>query len=390
MPPRITQPTSVLLAEYAAPVIAPGARALLLGSDDPALGHWLADTVGTSGQAIAYPATYTAQQVLTRIPGLDVRDSVYPPVPDPDAPARADADETVLSRATRVASAAAQADRVALADVALIIVPKGRDRARACLWTAAHAVQPGGVIFLAGPNAGGSKSAIKDAEGLFGAAPVLGYKASHRVARATRPEALHLPPDWGTPWLAEARTVTRPEGDYTLVTQPGVFSWQQVDAGTALLLDQFADGITIASGNTVLDLGCGSGIIGLAAARAGARATLVDNDLLAVRCARESVAANDLAHRCTVVPGDVTGPVRARRFDWVLSNPPFHEGVEVSLQVARRIVREAHDCLRPGGRLVIVANRFLPYPPEIEATFGAVETLADTERYTVWQGTRAR
>jgi 16S rRNA (guanine1207-N2)-methyltransferase len=138
----------------------------------------------------------------------------------------------------------------------------------------------------------------------------------------------------------------------------------------------------------VLDIGCGYGIIGLCAARAGARAVMVDDDLLAVRCARVSAVANELADRCRVLPSDVTSAVQDRRFDLVLSNPPFHQGTDVNTATAQRIVREASGVLRPGGRLRIVANRFLPYDRVLSDTFGSVATLADDGRYRVLEAVR--
>ena len=104
-----------------------------------------------------------------------------------------------------------------------------------------------------------------------------------------------IPTEWAdeSPWKPQMRVVRRPEASYTIVTMPGVFSWDHLDDGTDLLLDHLG----VEPDMDVLDMGCGYGIIGLAAARAGARVVMVDDDLLAVRCARASVHVNDLARR---------------------------------------------------------------------------------------------
>lgn len=345
---RLLNPASALLAGYAD--LSGAAAALLLHSDDPALARWLADAL-PGGRVIALHSSFRAVEMLCRVPGLEVSEAVYP---DPAAHGPA--------------------------DVALLVSAKGRDHVRAALWTAAHALRPGGRLYVAGANAGGAKSAIKDAAALCGDAPVLGFKSSHRIACAVRPQTLCLPPDWDDPAAPHTRTLARPEGEYQIVTMPGVFSWDHLDDGTALLLDH----LRVEPGAAVLDVGCGYGIIGLAAARAGARrVVLVDDDLLAVRCARASVDVNGLGDRCTVLPSDLTGAVRDRQFDLVVSNPPFHQGIDVTTSTAGRLIYAARDVLRPGGRIVIVANRFLPYDRTLREVFGNVTTLAETGRYYV-------
>ena len=353
MSQRLLNPTSALFARSV--TLDPGARVLLLGSDDPALARWV---VEAAGQVTALHTSYRALTLLARVPHLSVSETVYP---DPDVHGSA--------------------------DTALLAVPKGREHTRAYLWTAAQSLRPGGCIYLAGPNGGGVKTAITDAAALVGAAPVLGYKSSCRIALAQRPDTLAAPPDWcdPPPWEPQARVFARPEGDYQIITQPGVFSWDHLDDGTALLLDHLG----AEPDSDVLDIGCGYGIIGLAAARAGARVVLVDDDLLAVRSARASVEANGLTARCDVLPGDGTSAIPDRRFDLVLSNPPFHQGVDTTTGITARFVREAYDVLRPGGRLRMVANRFLPYDAAMRAVFGNVYTITDTGRFVVLESVRA-
>jgi 16S rRNA (guanine1207-N2)-methyltransferase len=356
MSQRLLNPTSALFTRSVR--LDPGAYVLLLGSDDPALARWAVESVGPAGQVTALHTSYRALSLLARVPSLRVGDTVYP---DPDIHGSADA--------------------------ALLAVPKGREHTRAYLWTAAQALRPGGSMYVAGPNSGGVKTAITDTAALFGAAPVLGYKNSCRIALAQRPGTLSAPPDWcdPPPWEPQTRRFARPEGDYSIITQPGVFSWDHLDDGTALLLDHLG----VEPGKDVLDIGCGYGIIGLAAARAGAWVVLVDDDLLAVRCTRASVAANGLADRCEVLPGDATSTIVERHFDLVLSNPPFHKGIDTTTGITARFVRGACDVLRPGGRLRIVANRFLPYDGVLRAAFGNVTTIAATGRYVVLESVRA-
>lgn len=351
---------TTLFGTYA--IIKPGQRVLMLNSDDPALARWALDMVAPDGQVTALHSSHRSLATLARVPGLDTAATVYP---DP----------------------AQHGD----ADVALLEIPKGREAARAWLWTAAQSVRPGGTLYLAGANAAGAKSAIKDAEALLGSAPVLGHKGGHRLALAQRPDTLALPPAWGDtrPW--EPRTVHLTHGgqEVPVVSMPGLFSWNELDEGTALLLDHLV-GDTVRAGMDVLDVGCGYGIVGLVAARSGARVTLIDDDLRAVRCARETIRLNGLDDRCTVQPGDVMEGLSGQTFDLVLSNPPFHQGTEVMTATAHQIVRQARDVLKPGGRLLVVANRFLPYDRTITEVFGSARIVAETTRFYVIEGVRGR
>jgi 23S rRNA (guanine1835-N2)-methyltransferase len=74
----------------------------------------------------------------------------------------------------------------------------------------------------------------------------------------------------------------------------------------------------------------------------------------------------------------------------VVSNPPFHQGVDVTTGIATQMIHEVPDVLRLGGRLRLVANRFLPYHREMRAVFGNVRSVAETGRYivleSVWEG----
>jgi len=339
----------------------PGQRVLLLNSDDPALARWAVEAVGPEGEVTALHSSHRALTALARVPGVATAATVYP---DPA--------------------------QVGLADVALVELTKGREATRAWLWSAAQCVRPGGWLYLAGANAAGAKSAIKDAEALLGAAPVLGHKGGHRLALATRPQTLSLPPEWGDtrPWELRLIHLTHAGRTYPVMTMPGLFSWDELDEGTALLLDTLGADPPRA-GIDALDAGCGYGIVGVAVGHAGAHVTLIDDDLRAVSCARETLRLNGLDDRGAVLAGDIAEGLGDRRFDLVLSNPPFHQGVDVTTGTAQQIVRQAQAVLRPGGRLLVVANRFLPYDRTLTEVFGAARIVAETTRFYVLEGVRA-
>ncbi len=274
-------------------------------------------------------------------------------------------------------------------DVILLRVPKGRDLARLLFLEAFAALRPGGHLYLAGANREGIKSVAADCAALFGEGTLLGYKGGNRVLLYTRPEALPepLPAEYTLPGVARGTwhefAVSAGEATLTVRTRPGVFSWRGLDAGTGALLEVLAGEGMVRATDEVLDVGCGAGLIGLYAAtraRQG-RVTMVDVDWLATESARASVAQNGLTN-CEVRLGDGV-PAGERAYTLIVSNPPFHSGHATSLDAAEGFIREARGALRPGGRLLVVANRFLPYDRLMAAEFGQAEVLVSTPRYWV-------
>src|SRR6185312_16852143 len=73
----------------------------------------------------------------------------------------------------------------------------------------------------------------------------------------------------------------------------------------------------------VLDMGTGSGVCAVIAARHARRVVAVDINAEAVRCAGINARMNHLEHKIDVRHGDLFAPVAGERFDLVLFNPPF-------------------------------------------------------------------
>ena len=271
-------------------------------------------------------------------------------------------------------------------DVALMQLPKGRELARLLFLHVFDTLQEGGRLYLAGPNRGGIKSAIKDCAALFGPVTLLSYKGGNRIASFSRGPGLQgsLPEIYRVPGMADGTyrqfQIELRGRAFHVCTRPGVFSRRGLDAGTRLLLDA----LDVRVSDTVLDVGCGYGAIGIFAASAavGGRATLVDVDLLACECARASLALNGVEN-AEVVMGDGLAAVPGRRFTLIVSNPPFHIGRATTSAVAETFIHQAYQALRPRGRLVVVANRFLPYDRLMGRVFGSVAAVAETARYHV-------
>lgn len=161
-------------------------------------------------------------------------------------------------------------------------------------------------------------------------------------------------------------------GERTLLPHPGVFGEDGIDEGSALLLEHLGS-----AGSRVLDLACGTGVLGAAAAiRLGAEVTFTDASFLAVDSARRSHPEG------TFVVADA-GDGLSQGFDLILCNPPFHAGRARTRAVAARMFARAAALLDDGGRLLVVGNRHLEYHRGLARWFRSVRVLSRHPRFAV-------
>lgn len=172
----------------------------------------------------------------------------------------------------------------------------------------------------------------------------------------------------------------------TLATQAGVFSRDSVDAGTVCLLEAALP--RVKPHMTVLDLGAGAGVIGLAVAAKLTRGEvwMVDSDIRALRLIERNIAQNQVSNAHAVL-GDITLDLPPKlKFDLVLSNPPTHSGKDV----LRAFIDESYAVLRPGGALYIVINRLLSAAEMMKEAFGASEQVARCRGFLVLRSEKPR
>jgi release factor glutamine methyltransferase len=180
---------------------------------------------------------------------------------------------------------------------------------------------------------------------------------------------------------AANRVLTTTVGGFRLRVFPSVFHPKYF--GSSLILARYVESQDL-SGKTFLDMGTGSGIVGLFAARAGARVTGTDINPQAVRCAADNAATAGL--RVEYIESDLFTELSDRRFDCIAWNPPFFpkpagNAAEAALYAGDGysvIARFARDCrahLALEGRLVLV----LSFDIDVEA----VESMFRTEGYSV-------
>jgi len=270
------------------------------------------------------------------------------------------------------------ADAVEEYDIVLSHLPRGREVIERLIHDATRALKPGGRFYLVAHKRAGVKGAVAYAAHILGRAGVVRQKQGYHVALAVKEQAQ----TWEQWENFQSLEIGLDGIPTTLVSQPGVFAWDRLDDGTAALIRT----MEIHPGETVLDLGCGTGLLALVAARRGGRVTAVDADLRAVESTRRTLAANQVA--AEVLISDCAHMVLERRFDVVICNPPFHQGVGVAYDVARQMVGDAATVLRPGGRFYLVSNAFIRYERDTKGRFARVDEIFNDRRYRILRARR--
>lgn len=160
---------------------------------------------------------------------------------------------------------------------------------------------------------------------------------------------------------------------------PGVFSRDHMDIGSRVLTDVLPDSIE----GDIADLGCGNGLLSVTLAHRfpDIRLTLCDDSSLAVESARMNLSERSISADC--VHTDTLKGVD-KTFDWIVCNPPFHTGNQLSLTIAARMFSLSARKLRSGGHLLVVANRHLPYQKHFKRHFGGFRILSEDKRFTVY------
>lgn len=178
------------------------------------------------------------------------------------------------------------------------------------------------------------------------------------------------------------------ELDIDVVAHGAAFSGARLDIGTRFLLQHLK--WMKPDARDAIDLGCGTGIlaVALAKARPGIKVVGTDQSAAAVASARETAEANQVADRVTVVRDDAMSSAADNSADLVLCNPPFHVGAAVHTGSAIKMFAETGRVLRPGGELWTVYNSHLNYRDVVERMVGRTEVVGRNRKFTVTRSVR--
>ena len=167
-------------------------------------------------------------------------------------------------------------------------------------------------------------------------------------------------------------------------TIPGTFSHDHVDPGSELLASRLP---TDFDGNAA-DLGAGWGYLSVMLAEASPRTKRIDlyeADHRALEFAKKNLSLNCPDLQARFFWQDLAAEPIKEKYDLVIMNPPFHEGHAADPELGQAFIKAASAALRIGGRLLMVANRGLPYEPTLAAEFKESGEVCRNARFKVLQ-----
>jgi 16S rRNA (guanine1207-N2)-methyltransferase len=257
---------------------------------------------------------------------------------------------------------------------AALRLPKSRAELDMAMHAIAATVAPGGPIWICGANDEGIKSAGAHLAPLLGDVQTVAVKSHCRVLAARRPAAMPSLRGALADWR-QAFTIDLGKGLRSWVSYPGLFAHGRIDEGTQLLIDNLPPLRPKAS---VLDFGCGTGILAAAALSTSSDLdlTLLDSDSVALEAARENVPG-----ALFVLAGD-TSKLQGR-FDAILSNPPLHDGHGEDHKAFQALIEACPRLLRPDAILQVVVQGRVGALRRLEQGFASVAEIARTSRYVV-------
>ncbi len=169
---------------------------------------------------------------------------------------------------------------------------------------------------------------------------------------------------------------------FEFVTASSVFSKRRIDTGTRLLIES----MVLPDHGRILDVGCGYGVVGIAASalKPASKVVMTDVNMRAVHLARENAERNGVDN-VEVRYGFLYEPVEGLSFDVVLSNPPVSAGMDI----VKSIINQAPRIMTAKATLQMVIKSKIgakTIPDVFESAFGNCSILAREAGYRVLVG----
>jgi 16S rRNA (guanine1207-N2)-methyltransferase len=256
-----------------------------------------------------------------------------------------------------------------------ILAPPGVLERRYVLAHALRILASGGRLTALAPKDRGGARLAKELAA-FGCDARASARRHYRfcdTVRPGQPQGLDAAIAAGAPQIAPA---------LGLWSQPGVFSWDRADPGSALLIRHLPS-----LAGTGADFGCGVGLLARAVLQSPAmtRLDLIDIDRRAIEAARRNIddpRARFAWRDVRLEAGNL------QDLDFVVMNPPFHDQGEEDRGLGAAFIKRAAAALKPKGVCWLVANRHLPYEALLAPLFPRLRQVVQAEGYKVYEARR--
>ena len=186
-----------------------------------------------------------------------------------------------------------------------------------------------------------------------------------------------------TVWpLAHKSTNDLPSRDLTISNHANVYAREKLDIGARYFIENLPE---VAPNTTVIDLGCGNGVLGLTvlANQPEAHVHFIDESSMAIASAEQNIKTNlpELIEQCEFTLNDCLSDIEGGSVDLILCNPPFHQNTATTDHIAWQMFRDSHRVLKKGGELRIIGNRQLAYHIKLQRLFGNEKLIASNDKF---------
>ncbi|WP_051686938.1 class I SAM-dependent methyltransferase [Microbulbifer sp. HZ11] len=268
-------------------------------------------------------------------------------------------------------------------DFSQIIYPVSKEKAAVhhVINSAPLVLRENGELILLGSKNSGIKTYAQKAAQYLGTQKSLQKHGTEYLSRNNFPVGTTLGApldDSEYPWL---RALIELDGLYS---KPGLFGWNKIDVGSALLANHLADHMRPAL-FTAVDLGCGYGYLSRELSKLAPQAHILatDNNAAALLACEKNFTESKIPGE--VIPGDAGSEIASASADMILCNPPFHQGFQVEGDLTTRFLDQAARILRPKGTALFVVNEFIPLGKKAEERFQQVELLEKARGFCIYR-----
>lgn len=248
-------------------------------------------------------------------------------------------------------------------DTVLLVATKNQRETENFLARSAKALKGDGLMVLAADNKSGGTRIKKMMEKLGFLDIAEQSKNKARVVWAQKPDNLNV--NVLNFWISLDETQDIGDG---FVSRLGLYGWNKVDAGSKTLATYLPQDLK----GRGADFGCGYGYLSrkiLEVNRKVKSIDYIDADYRALNMTAQNLEKFDVIKTGLWLDLACSKVNFAKPYDWIVMNPPFHEGKQTDSDIGQSFIKNAAKALRKKGQLWIVANNHLPYERVLEEYF---------------------
>lgn len=303
-------------------------------------------------------------------------------------------------------------------DLVLAFLPKNTQEAQYIIAQSLLHLAPKGMFICAAENNAGGKR-IKKWLKEIGIENVISESKNKAQIHCLIPDSFqkeNLNQDKISFWLKQGdwQELSFSNTQHTFISKPGLFSWNKEDLGSKILLQNLMAEENSPDKNFTgkgADFGCGYGTLSYHILHKFPdikELHLFDIDDRALKAAQKNLIGNngggnkdgdgdgdENGNRAKKEENiyfhweDLTQPSKKaqkynRYFDWIMMNPPFHQSKKTDIALGIECIKRASQCLKPLGRLYLVANAHLPYEEFLQSCFKKVYKNYEGQGFKVY------